>query len=101
MAYAIEVRRFIFLVLLTLPFVLFNEVPKVRAVWLTPIVEMLVAYAFLALDKIGHELQQPFVTYRLNQLPLDELSALMEANALAIFAEPVARAGRPSAGELT
>ena len=83
LAYAIEVRRFLFLFLATLPFVLFNKLPKLRALWIDPLVTLLVSYALLSIDKIGHELQQPFQPYRLNHLPLDALSATIEANALA------------------
>ena len=85
LAYSVEVRRFIFLFLLTLPFALFNKTDPVRALWLAPLIEVIAAYAFLAVDKIGYELQQPFATYRLNHLPLDDYTAMIEANVLATF----------------
>jgi putative membrane protein len=87
-AYAIEVRRFIFLFLLTLPLVLFEQLEKQRALWLAPLVELLVAYPFLAVDKIGHELQQPFLAYRLNHLPLDDYTAMIETNVLGLLDAP-------------
>jgi len=85
LAYAIEVRRFIFLFLVTLPFVLFHEMTHDRALWLAPLVMLLVAYPLIAIDKIGHELQEPFEVYRLNHLPLDEICATIERNVLAIL----------------
>lgn len=85
LAYAIEVRRFIFLFLATLPFVLFGKIDTTRGLWLTPLIMALVAYPLLAIDKIGHELQEPFEVYRLNHLPLDEICATIERNVLAIL----------------
>ncbi len=86
-AYTIEVRRFIFLFLFSLPFVLFNKLEKSEAVWLAPLIMILVSYPLLAIDKIAHELQDPFQPYRLNHLPLDDLSAMIERNVLAIVGE--------------
>ncbi|MDB5350797.1 MAG: Bestrophin, chloride channel [Planctomycetota bacterium] len=84
LAYAIEVRRFIFLFLITLPFVLFQQIDKSRAIWLAPLVTVLVAYPLLAIDKIGHELQEPFFIYRLNHLSMDEFTSTIERNVLAL-----------------
>ncbi len=87
LAYAIEVRRFIFLFLLTLPFVLFQQISMERVLWLAPLVTVLVAYPLLAIDKIGHELQEPFFIHRLNHLPLDEFTSTIERNVLALGEE--------------
>ena len=91
LAYAIEVRRFILLFLLTLPFVLFDKVPKAQSVWAVPLLTLLVAYPFMAIDKIGHELQQPFLLHRLNHLTLDRFTSMIEQNVLAILEPGKAR----------
>ena len=54
-AYSIEIRQFIFVFLVALPFGILLKVD-----WLTPLVTMLVAFPILALDEIGVELQNPF-----------------------------------------
>ncbi|HEX3658667.1 MAG TPA: bestrophin family ion channel, partial [Pirellulales bacterium] len=78
LAYAVKIRRFIFLFLIALPFALIARVG-----WLTPLLTMLIAYPILALDEIGSELQQPFLTTSLNHLPLDEICATIERDVLA------------------
>jgi putative membrane protein len=78
LAYSVKIRQFIVVFLLTLPFGLITRVD-----WLTPLVEMLVAYPILALDEIGAELQQPFSTASLNHLPLDDICMVIEKNLLA------------------
>ena len=77
-AYAVKIRQFIFLFLVTLPFGLITRIG-----WLTPVVVTLVAYPILALDEIGAELQQPFSTASLNHLPLDEICATIESDLMA------------------
>ena len=94
-AYAIEVRRFIFLFLVSLPFVLFDKIDKAQTVWAVPVLVLLVAYPFLAIDKIGHELQHPFEIYRLNHLPLDEFTSRIEANVMALLDPPSNPARHP------
>lgn len=78
----ILVRRFIVLFLATLPLAL-----VLRVGWLTPLVTMFVAYPVLSLDQMGAELQSPFDTRRLSHLPLDEITAGIERNLLALCAE--------------
>lgn len=85
LAYTIEIRRFIFLYLVTLPFILFETIPKAQVVWAVPLMVLFVAYPFVAIDKIGHELQHPFEFGRLNHLPLDEFTSRIEANVLALL----------------
>lgn len=80
LAYRIEIRRFILLFLVSLPFALVGEVR-----WLTPLIVMLVAAPLLALDKIGTELQFPFATTSLNHLPLDQLCLKIETDLLAML----------------
>jgi putative membrane protein len=80
------VRRFIFLFLFSLPLVLLGQLPHTTQIlWAVPLLTLLVAYPFVAIDKIGHELQHPFEVHRLNHLPLDEITATIERNVLAIL----------------
>jgi ion channel-forming bestrophin family protein len=45
----------------------------------TPLVVALIAYAFLGLDAVGDELEEPFGT-DVNDLPLSQLSRMIEVN---------------------
>jgi ion channel-forming bestrophin family protein len=80
LAYAIQIRRFMVLFLVALPF---GIVQKIE--WITPLATMFAAYPLLSLDKIGTELQNPFSTARLNHLPLDDITATIESNLLAML----------------
>jgi putative membrane protein len=73
--YAIKIRRFIALFLLTLPIALLH---KVERTWLIPLISMMVAYPIISLDQIGVELQNPFDLDRLSHLPLNEISQNIE-----------------------
>lgn len=99
LAYRIEIRRFILLFLMTLPFALLEELGS-----LTPVITMLVAAPILALDKIGTEMQFPFSPTSLNHLPLDQLCLKIETDLLALLdvgdALPTARPDRSSRDEL-
>jgi ion channel-forming bestrophin family protein len=53
---------------------------------LTPIVVVLIAYAFLGLDAVGDELEEPFGT-DYNDLPLTTLSRMIEVNLLQSLGE--------------
>ncbi len=79
-AYSIEIRQFIFVFLVALPFGILE-----KASWLTPLVTALVAFPILALDEIGVELQNPFSTERLNHLPLDDICQQLERNLLSLL----------------
>lgn len=79
--YAIKVRRFLALFLLTLPFPLLH---RVEEVWLIPLLTMAVAYPLVALDQIGIELQNPFAKENLSHLPLGHLSEMIEGNLIAL-----------------
>ena len=74
-AYSIEIRQFIFVFLVALPFGILLKVD-----WLTPLVTMMVAFPILALDEIGVELENPFSVQRLNHLPLDQICENLERN---------------------
>jgi putative membrane protein len=87
-AYGINIRRFLFLFLVTLPWALLTRVEG-----LTPVVTLLVAFPLLSLDEIGTQLQNPFSRQNLGHLPLDEICAGIEADLLAFAAEP------PSSGK--
>ena len=82
-AYSIEIRQFIFVFLVALPFGILE-----KADWLTPLVTALVAFPILALDEIGVELQNPFSTDRLNHLPLDDICTQLERNLLSLLDLP-------------
>lgn len=80
--YSIKIRRILALFLLTLPFVLVN---KVQSEWLVPLIMVIIAYPLIALDQIGHELQNPFSKQNLNHLPLGAISSTIEKNVLGLF----------------
>ena len=80
--YAITIRRFIALFLVTLPFALLHKTEKD---WLVPVVTMVVAYVLLALDQIAVELQNPFSTANVGHLPLDDICATIESNLLRLL----------------
>jgi ion channel-forming bestrophin family protein len=81
LAYSIKIRRFIILFLVTLPFALIHSLGEC---WLVPFVTMLIAYPLLSMDQLGAELQNPFDTRNLSHLPLDEISAGIERNIMAL-----------------
>ncbi len=59
----------------------------------------LIAYPIVSLDQIGIELQDPFSPRRIGHLPLDQITAKIEANVLALLDEsdrvrPLDDAGR-------
>ena len=82
LVYSIHIRRFITIYLATLPFALLNMVA-----WETPVIVFMVAYPILSLDQIGVELENPFSAQRMGHLPLDELTAKIEKNLLALLGE--------------
>ena len=89
---ATQVKRFIFLFLVSLPFALLRQfqygefatnvmgVQFSAGIILVPIFVMLVAYPLLSLDRIGMELQNPFDPRRLDHLPLDRICETIERN---------------------
>jgi putative membrane protein len=84
LVFAIKIRRYIALFLLTLPFVLLNKMPDD---WLIPFVTMLVAYPLLSLDQISVELQNPFSKANLSHLPLDGFAVNIERNLRGLLAD--------------
>lgn len=77
LVYAIKIRRFIALFLLTLPFALLN---RISTDWLVPFITMMVAYPLMSLDQIGIELQNPFSVDNLSHLPLEGITATIQQN---------------------
>jgi putative membrane protein len=93
-AYAVLIRQFIILFLLTFPFALLKKVGA-----LTPLVTVLVAYPILALDEIGDTLQFPFSARSRNHLPLDDICRTIEEDLLAMLsADQTGLSTRGSAG---
>jgi putative membrane protein len=82
LVYAIKIRRFIALFLLTLPFALLH---RISTDWLVPFITMMVAYPLMSLDQIGIELQNPFAKANLSHLPIGEISATIEKNLLGLL----------------
>jgi putative membrane protein len=82
--YAIKIRRFIMLFIMTLPFALLH---RIENHWVIPFITMLVAYPLVALDQIGVELQNPFLTSNLSHLPLGEISRTIERNVTGLLQE--------------
>lgn len=80
--YAIKIRRFITLLLLTLPFALLH---RMSSDWLVPLITMLVAYPVISLDQIGIDLQNPFAKSNLGHHPLGEISTIIEANLVGLL----------------
>lgn len=78
---AVKSRRFILCFLLMLPLGLI----KISNVFISPMISGLVAYALLALDQIGVELQNPFSNKNLSHLPLDTICDTIRQDVLAIF----------------
>ena len=98
---AIQVRQFVFLFLVTLPFALLasfdaestklfiftDDSYQSNPFILIPGIVMILAYFLLSLDRIGMELQNPFDTRRIDFLPLDEICTTIERNVLELLHE--------------
>ncbi len=78
--YAVAIGRFIFVYLVLVPFGLLET-----AGWATPFVTLFVSAPILVLDHIGTQLQNPFSKKSLGHLPLDEISAGIQADVFAIL----------------
>lgn len=74
--YTVLMHRLVGIYCLFLPLGLVKDIG-----WATPIVVMIVAYAFYGLDGIGEEVEEPFGTDP-NDLPLSALSRMIEVNLL-------------------
>jgi len=91
LVFAIKIRRFLAIFLITLPFALLH---RINGEWLVPVITMMVAYPLLALDQIGIELQNPFSKANLSHLPLESICETIERNLIALLqtqSKPVQR----------
>jgi len=95
-ASAIQVRQFIFIFLMALPFALISEFEGMASfsmfgvafnssIFLIPLFVMLLALPMLSLDRIGMELQNPFDTRRIDHLPLDAICHTIERNLMEVL----------------
>lgn len=75
-SYNVLLHRIVAIYCFTLPFGLAPVVD-----WFTPIVVALIGYAFLGIDAIGDEIEEPF-GLDVNDLPLNALSTMIEYNVL-------------------
>jgi putative membrane protein len=93
---AIQVRQFIFMLLITLPIGLMQaftvdpgtgimSIHAINQIGIVAIYVMLLAYPLLSLDRIGMELQNPFSTQRIDFLPLDSICTSIERNVLELL----------------
>lgn len=78
--HSIKLRRFILLYLLGLPLAIADS-----SIALMSVVTVLVAYPLLAIDQIGHELENPFDEHRASHLPLTSICETIEGNLLAFL----------------
>lgn len=94
-SYTVLIHRLVAIYVFALPFGLVATI----GFW-TPVVAAIVAYAFLGLDAIGDEIEEPF-GYETNDLPLSTLSTMIEANLRErLPGEPPVRLLQPREGVL-
>lgn len=80
--YTVLMHRIVGVYCVTLPFGIVAQVDLV-----TPVVVLLISYAFLGLDALGDEIEDPFGTDA-NDLPLSQLSRMIEINLRERLGEP-------------
>lgn len=73
-SYTVLIHRLVAVYCFALPFGIVNE-----TLWYTPVVVLIVAYAFFGLDAVGDEIEDPFGKDP-NDLPLTGLSTMIERN---------------------
>lgn len=96
LGYTVLMHRIVGVYCVTLPFGIEGQVGV-----LTPLVVLLISYAFLGLDALGDEIEDPFGTDA-NDLPLDQLSTMIEINLRERLGEAdLPQAVRPVKGRLT
>ncbi len=76
----IKIRRFLFIFLLWIPFLLIQKVGI-----FCPLMMLIIAYPLLGLDQIGIELQNPFRKKNLSHLPLNDICNNIQKNVFEIF----------------
>jgi putative membrane protein len=106
--YSIQIRRFIFLFLIVLPFGLIPKFldqsssaeagapPRITAqtpgalrLAFVPLITFLVAFPLISLDRIGSELQNPFWIRNLGHLDLDGITGRIERNLRSLVDGPI------------
>lgn len=73
-SYTVLIHRIVAIYCYALPFGILNETKE-----FTPVVVLIIAYAFFGLDAVGDEIEDPFGT-DINDLPLSSLSTMIEVN---------------------
>ena len=81
-SYTILIHRLVATYVFALPFGLVGTIGA-----FTPIVVLLVGYAFLGLDAIGDQIEEPF-GHDINDLPLSTLSRMIEVNLRQRISDP-------------
>ena len=77
-AYVMHLRRFLFVFLLTLPFVL------VEMGWAMVASVAVITYALIGIEEIGVQIEDPF-GHDLNDLPIDEICETIQANLMELL----------------
>lgn len=80
-AYTLLLHRCAWLFCLLLPFALASALG-----WVTPLLSMLLAYAFFGLDQLGEEMEDPF-GLQPNDLPVAALVRVLEIDQLAVIGQ--------------
>lgn len=93
-SYSVVIHRLVGVYCFALPFALFEVMG-----FLTPVVTSLVAYAFLGIDAVGDELEDPFGTDP-NDLPLNAICRTIERDVKARMGAPLPAAPTPVDGVL-
>lgn len=93
-SYTVLTHRIVGLYCLSLPFGLVGEIH-----WLTPLVVMIVSFAFLGLDAVGTQIEDPFEVDP-NDLPLFALARTIDRDLMARIGEPIPEPIRPERGIL-
>lgn len=93
-SYTVLTHRIVALYCVSLPFGLVSEVH-----WLTPLVVLIVSFAFLGLDAVGTQIEDPFETDP-NDLPLASLARTIERDLKARIGDPIPEKTSPEGGIL-
>ncbi|TNE85695.1 MAG: bestrophin [Deltaproteobacteria bacterium] len=93
-SYTVLTHRIVALYCLSLPFGLVGEIH-----WLTPVVVLIVSFAFLGLDAVGTQIEDPFETDP-NDLPLAALARTIERDLKARIGDPIPDKVAPVGGIL-
>ena len=81
--YSVMIHRTVYIYCFLLPFGLVGTVGV-----MTPVMSVLVAYTFMALEALAEEIEEPFGTLP-NDLPLEEMSWMIEETLLEMAGRPI------------